>query len=81
MNDLNENRLKELEEKFERKKRNGNSLCWIRYNPASDFDYDVVDAMEDVRWMVFEIKRLQEENRHYKEFIATLKDQMMSELS
>ena len=81
MKDLNENRLKELEEKFERKKRNGNSLCWIRYNPESDFDYDVVDAMEDVRWMVFEIKRLQEENRHYKEFIATLKDQMISELS
>ncbi len=73
-------RLKELEEKFERKKRRGNRLCWIKYNPSAEYSYDVEDADEDFRWMVFEIEQLREENQHYKEFIAAIKDQMVSEL-
>ena len=78
--EITNERLNDLEKKMEYRKRNGNRLCWITYNPAADFDYDVEDAIEDVRWMVFEIKRLQEENRHYKEFISILKDQMITEL-
>jgi len=65
---------------MERKKRKGNQLCWIVYNPDSEFNYDIEDAMEDIHWMVFEIKRLKEENRHYREFIGSLKEQMVSEL-
>lgn len=72
-------RLAELENKMEMKKRKGNQLCWIVYNPASEYSYDIEDAMEDVRWMVYEIKRLQNENRHYKEFINEMKNQMISE--
>ena len=73
-------RLDSLEKKFDRNIRRGNRLCWIKYNPGAEYGYDVVDADEDIRWMVFEIKRLRDENRHYKEFIGSLKDQMLLEL-
>ena len=80
MKDTDQDRLKELEQKFERKKRRGNRLCWIKYNPSAEYSYDVEDADEDFRWMVYEIKQLKEETRQYKEFIAAIKDQMISEL-
>lgn len=80
MKDREKDRLKALEQKMERKKRKGNRLCWIVYNPAAEYSYDVEDAMEDIHWMVYEIRRLREENRHCKEFIAAVKDQITGEL-
>jgi|GEM_PF-1913570 len=75
-----EDRLKKIEQLLERKKRQGNQLCWLRYNNSSQFKYDVENAEEDVAWMIFEIKRLREENRNYKEFIDSIRSQMEKEL-
>jgi hypothetical protein len=73
-------RLAELKDKLEMKKNRGHQLYWIKYNPGADFDYDINDATEDVHWMIYEIKRLREENGHYKEFIDSYKDQIKKEL-
>ncbi|MCF7915375.1 MAG: hypothetical protein K9L66_09420 [Spirochaetaceae bacterium] len=75
-----EDRLKKIEQLLERKKRQNNQLCWLRYNHSSQFKYEVENAEEDVAWMVFEIKRLREENQNYKEFIDSLRRQMEGEL-
>jgi hypothetical protein len=73
-------RLSELEAKLALKKGRGNQLFWIKYNPGADFDYDIKDATEDIHWMIFEIKRLRDENEQYKEFIESYKDQIAREL-
>jgi len=73
-------RLSELEKKLAFKKRRGTQLFWITYNPGADFDYDVSDATEDIGWMVYEIKRLRDENAQYKEFVSTYKHQVQEEL-
>jgi len=80
--DLNEknDRLGKLEELLKRKKRNGNQICWIKYNPDSDLNFDVADAEEDIKWMLFEIKRLRNENIELKNFVETLRDQISVEL-
>ena len=78
--DEKSDRLSELEDLLKRKKHNGNQICWIKYNPESDMNYDVVDAEEDIRWMIFEMKRLRNENKELKEFAETLRDQMTEEL-
>ncbi|MFO7730340.1 MAG: hypothetical protein R6V86_06205 [Spirochaetia bacterium] len=75
-----EDRLKTIERLLERKKRQGNQLCWLRYNAGSHYKYDVENAEEDIAWMIFEIKRLREENQNYKEFINSLRLQMEGEL-
>jgi alanyl-tRNA synthetase len=75
-----EDRLKTIERLLEQKKRQRNQLCWLRYNASSQFKYDVENAEEDVAWMIFEIKRLREENQNYKEFIDSLRRQMEGEL-
>lgn len=73
-------RLAELEDKLEKKKNRGHQLYWIKFNPGADFDYDINDATEDIHWMIYEIKRLREENSHYKEFVDSYKDQIKKEL-
>lgn len=73
-------RLDDVEELLKRKKRNGNQICWIKYNPDADMKYDILDAEEDIKWMLFEIKRLRSENRELKEFAETLRDQISEEL-
>lgn len=73
-------RLTDLEEKLAKKKNQGHQLFWIKYNPGAEFDYNIIDATEDVHWMIYEIKRLREENSHYKEFIESYKDQIKKEL-
>jgi hypothetical protein len=73
-------RLSELENKLALKKRNGSQLIWMKYNPNAEFDYDISDATEDIRWMIFEIKKLREENIQYREFINSYKAQMKEEL-
>ncbi len=74
------NHLEIIEELLERKKRNKTQICWIKYNPDSDMNYDINDAEEDIKWMVYEIKKLKEENKELKEFVETLRDQIKEEL-
>lgn len=73
-------RLDKVEALLTRKKRNGNQICWIKYNPESDMSYDIIDAEEDIEWMIYEIKQLREENRELKEFAKALRDQIAEEL-
>jgi len=73
-------RLSELEKKIAFKKRKGTQLVWVTFNPGAEFDYDVSDASEDINWMIYEIKRLREENTHYSEFVNTYRKQMGKEL-
>jgi len=80
VDDEKTDRLIELEKKLALKKRKGTQLFWITYNPGAAFDYDVTDASEDIGWMIYEIKRLREENSHYREFIGNYKKQMEEEL-
>lgn len=74
-------RLEKVEELLKRKKRNGNQICWIKFNPDAELSYDVVDADEDIKWMLYEIKRLRDENKELKEFVEAMRDQMKEELS
>lgn len=73
-------RLEKVEELLKRKKKNGNQICWIKFNPDAEMSYDVVDAEEDIKWMLYEIKRLRSENRELKEFAEALRDQISEEL-
>lgn len=73
-------RLKKFEENLKRKKRNKNLLCWIKFNPQADYNYDIIDAEEDVEWMIYEIRKLYEENKQLKEFVDELRRQMEQEL-
>jgi len=73
-------RLAEIEALLKRKKRQENQLCWLKYNRNSEMKYDIVNAEEDIKWMIYEIKRLREENRNYKEFIDSIRKQMAAEL-
>lgn len=75
-----EDRIKHLENLLARKKKGGSRICWIRYNPAADYSFDVEEAEDDITWLLYEVKRLSAENRQYKEFIAALRDQMTEEL-
>jgi hypothetical protein len=73
-------RLAELEENFRRKKRNRTQLFWMKYNPEAEYKWDLVDAREDVEWMIAEIKRLREELEMYRELTDELKRQLREEL-
>ena len=77
---MQKDRLREIEDLLERKKRQGNQLCWLKYNRNAEMKYDIQNAEEDIRWMIYEIKRLREENQNYKEFIDSIRTQMASEL-
>jgi len=75
-----EDRLKKVEELFERKKRWKNQLCWIKYNPEAIYKYDIQNAEEDFKWMLYEIKRLRDENETYREFIDSVRAQIEDEI-
>jgi len=75
-----EDRLQTIKELLEKKKREGNQLCWLRYNRHSTYNYDIENAEEDVTWMIYEIERLREESANYREFIDSLRLQMEGEL-
>ena len=68
MNDEKE-RLEHLETILANKDRKGNRLCWIRWDPNSRFGYEIEDAREEIRWMVYEIKKLRKENAELLEFV------------
>ena len=78
--DESEDRLEKVEKLFERKKQWKNQLCWIKYNPLYDYNYEIQNAEEDFQWMIYEIKRLREENAQYREFIDTIRRQMEEEI-
>jgi hypothetical protein len=73
-------RLKEFENNFSRKLKNGTQLFWMKYNPESDFKFDLIDAREDVEWMISEIKRLREENLHLKEFTESFRQNVQDDI-
>ena len=76
-----DDRLKRVEELFERKMKWKNQLCWIKFNPQAIYKYDIQNAEEDFEWMIYEIKRLREENAAYREFIDALRGQIENELN
>ena len=75
-----DDRIERIEKYFARKKRNGSQLFWFKYNPKSEYKFDLEDAREDVEWMLAEIKHLREENGKLREFIDSLRAQMEKEL-
>lgn len=77
---MKEDRLEEFEKQFQRKKKNGTQLLWMKYNPSNDYKFDITDAREDVEWMISEIRRLREENETLKEFIDSMREQIEGEL-
>jgi hypothetical protein len=38
-------------------------VYYSRYSPRSELMYEIEEAEEDVRWMIYEIERLREELR------------------
>ena len=75
-----DDRLEKLRTMMENKTRRGHRLCWIKWNPEADFQYDIEDAVEDIEWMTYEIRRLREENEEFRAFIDAVRGQMTSEL-
>lgn len=69
-------RLEKLEQKLEKNDRRGSRLCWIRWDPNSKYGYDINDAREEIRWMVYEIKQLREENAELKAFVDNFREAM-----
>ncbi len=72
-------RLARLELLLEKNDRRGSRLCWIRWDPNSKFGYEIDDAREDIRWMVYEIKKLREENAELKSFVDNFREAMEDE--
>ena len=72
-------RLARLELLLEKNDRRGSRLCWIRWDPNSKFGYEIDDAREDIRWMVYEIKKLREENVELKSFVDNFREAMEDE--
>ena len=72
-------RLNRLEQVLEKKDRRGSRLCWIRWDPNSKYGYEIDDAREDIRWMVYEIKKLREENAELKSFVDNFREAMEDE--
>ena len=50
-------------------------LYYSRYSPSSDMMYEVDEADDDVKWMVYEIERLREENRVLRQRLQPEQDE------
>jgi len=74
-------RLAKMEKLLEKKDRKGNRLCWIRWDPNSKYGYEIEDAREEVRWMVYEIRRLKEENAELKSFVDNFRLALETEMT
>jgi len=72
-------RLDRIEKLLEKKERRGSRLCWIRWDPNSKYGYQIDDAREEVRWMVYEIRRLRGENAELKEFVDSFRNSVEDE--
>ena len=80
MNKDDDERLQRLEIQLEKNDRKGNRLCWIRWDPNSKFGYEIEDAREEIRWMVYEIRKLKEENAELKEFVDNFREAVERDL-
>jgi len=74
-------RLAKMEKLLEKKDRKGNRLCWIRWDPNSKYGYEIEDAREEIRWMVYEIRRLKEENAELKSFVDNFRLALETEMT
>jgi len=70
-----------MEKLLEKKDRKGNRLCWIRWDPNSKYGYEIEDAREEIRWMVYEIRRLKEENAELKSFVDNFRLALETEMT
>jgi hypothetical protein len=57
-----EDRLSYIKNKLKKSR-----MYYSRYSPRSDMMYEVDEADEDMRWMVYEIERLRGENRELRQ--------------
>lgn len=57
-----QDRLEYIRNKMKRCK-----VYYSRYSPRAELMYEVEDAEEDFRWMMFEIERLRAENERLKQ--------------
>lgn len=81
MEEQENDRLAKMEKLLEEKDRRGNRLCWIRWDPNSKYGYDIEDAREEVHWMVYEIRRLKEENAELKSFVDNFRLALETEMT
>ncbi len=53
-----------MEERLEhiRKRMKQSKAYYSRYSPRADLMYEIDEADDDVRWMIYEIERLRKEN-------------------
>lgn len=72
-------RLEKLEQLLEKNDRRGSRLCWIKWNPNSKYGYEIDDAREEIRWMIYEIKQLREENAELKSFVDNFREAIEEE--
>lgn len=61
---------------MEDKNKKGSRLCWIRWNPSSRYGYEIDDAREEIQWMIYEIRRLKDENAELKSFVDNFREAM-----
>jgi superfamily I DNA/RNA helicase len=73
-------RLNTLEQMLKKNERRGTRLCWIRWDPNSAYGFQIDDAREEVRWMIYEIKRLREENAELKAFADAFRESLEGEI-
>jgi regulator of replication initiation timing len=57
-----EDRLEHVKKKIKQAE-----VYYSRYNPRSDMMYDIEEARDDIRWLVYEIERLREENAQLRD--------------
>ena len=81
MDEEDNDRLAKMEKLLEKKDRKGNRLCWIRWDPNSKYGYEIEDAREEIRWMVYEIRRLKEENAELKSFVDNFRLALETEMT
>lgn len=75
-----EKRLNVIEDLLKTREKRGSRLCWIRWDPNSSYGYDIEDAREDIEWMIYEIKRLQEENAELRSFADMFRETVEKEV-
>ena len=80
MKQLSEQRLNAVEDLLDTRERRGSRLCWIRWNPNAGYGYEIEDAREDIEWMLYEIKRLKQENAELQSFAESFRDMVESEV-
>ena len=73
-------RLDAIEALLDRRMRQGSVISWIKRNPRAAYGYDIDDADEDVRWMIFEIRRLRTENSELQAFVDAMRAELGNQL-